>query len=90
MLENSEFQHFDCKEFITFLMIFSDNERRIQVINGISTKKINIFPKIRIPISNNEHFTRVFNRLISKEYLLVYQVLVDGDCFDITVPEDKF
>jgi|TARA_B110000305_G_C18828969_1_gene354869 hypothetical protein len=71
-------------------MVFSDTERRIQVINGISTRKINIFPKIRIPISNNEHCIRVFNCLISKEHLLVYQVSVDGDCFDIVVPEDKF
>ena len=32
----------------------------------------------------------MINRIITKDYLLIHEVYVDGDCFTINVPEDKF
>lgn len=90
MLRDIKFKYFNKLELIDFLMSFSDRKRRIQVIKGIVTKNISIIPKFVCPISENKHLNSMMQRMFTKKQLLTHEVNVDGDCFDVEVPEDKF
>lgn len=54
------------------------------------TKNIDIVPKFVCPISENKHLNEMMQRMYTKKQLLTHEVYVDGDCFHVEVPEDKF
>ena len=46
-------------------------------------------PSIVCPVSENEHLNGKINKIITEEFLLIHEAIVEGDRFHFRVPKDR-